>query len=101
MRAARNSHWRCYWRADFDGYITEFLSKSLSQTQLEQPLTAEDREKLLAYLRRLGALDQQRQYRGSARRSGYEERSAPIALRDLLGANSTSIWGSIGTRSPP
>jgi len=74
-------------RADFDGYIAEFLSKSLSQTQLDQPLTLEDREKLLAYLRRLGALDQQRQYRGSPRRSGYEERSAPIALRDLLGAN--------------
>jgi monoamine oxidase len=52
-------------RADFDGYIAEFLSKSLSQTQLDQPLTMEDREKLLAYLRRLGALDQQRQYRGS------------------------------------
>jgi monoamine oxidase len=74
-------------RADFDGYIAELLSKSLSQTQLDQPLTIEDREKLLAYLRRLGALDQQRQYRGSPRRSGYEERSAPLALRDLLGAN--------------
>jgi monoamine oxidase len=74
-------------RADFDGYIAELLSKSLSQTQLDQPLTAEDREKLLAYLRRLGALDQQRQYRGSPRRSGYHERSEPLALRDLLGAN--------------
>jgi monoamine oxidase len=74
-------------RADFDGYIAELLSKALSQTQLDQPLTTEDRERLLAYLRRLGALDQQRQYRGSPRRSGYEERSAPLALRDLLGAN--------------
>ena len=74
-------------RADFDGYIAELLSKALSQTQLDQPLTNDDREKLLAYLRRLGALDQQRQDRGSPRRSGYEERSAPLPLRDLLGAN--------------
>ena len=74
-------------RADFDGYIAELLSKALSQLQLDQPLTNEDRDRLLAYLRQLGALDQQRQYRGSPRRSGYEERSAPLALRDLLGAN--------------
>ena len=74
-------------RADFDGYIAEFLSKALSQAQLDQPLTTEDRDRLLAYLRRLGALDQQRQYRGSPRRSGYQERSAPLALRDLLGGN--------------
>ena len=74
-------------RADFDGYIAELLSKSLSQSQLNQPLTTEDRDRLLAYLRRFGALDQQRSYRGSPRRSGYEQRSQPIPLRDLLGAN--------------
>jgi monoamine oxidase len=74
-------------RADFDGYIAELLSKALSQAQLDLPLTTDDREKLLAYLRRLGALDQQRQYRGSPRRSGYNERSAPLPLPDLLGAN--------------
>ena len=74
-------------RADFDGHIAELLSKALSQAQLDQPITPDDRERLLAYLRRLGALDQQRQYRGSPRRSGYEDRSAPLPLRDLLGAN--------------
>ena len=45
-------------RADFDGYIAELLSKSLSLAQLDQPLTAEDRERVLAYLRGLGALDE-------------------------------------------
>ena len=64
-------------RADFDGYISELLSKALSQAQLDQPLTAEDRDKVLAYLRRLGALDQQRQYRGSPRR-GPDEPGAPL-----------------------
>ena len=74
-------------RADFDGYIAELLSKALSQRELDHPLTAQDRERLLEYLRNLGALDEQRRYRGSPRRSGYHERSAPLPLRDLLGAN--------------
>jgi monoamine oxidase len=76
-------------RPDFDGYIAELLSKALSQAQLDLPLTTEDRERLLAYLRQFGNLDQQRQYHGSARRHGYDspESSAPLALRDLLGAS--------------
>jgi monoamine oxidase len=48
-------------RADFDGYIAELLSKALSQAQLDQPLTAEDRDRVLAYLRGLGALDESAQ----------------------------------------
>jgi monoamine oxidase len=76
-------------RADFDGYIAELLSKALSQAQLDHPLTAEDRERLLEHLRRLGALDQQRQYRGSPQRGSDDQGrpSVPLALRDLLGAN--------------
>src|SRR5687768_15044647 len=74
-------------KADFDGYIAELLSKALSQAQLDQPLTAEDRDRVLAYLRRLGALDQQRQYRGSPRRGPDDQGrpTAPLALRDLFG----------------
>jgi monoamine oxidase len=74
-------------RADFDGYLAELLSKALSQTQLDQPLTAEDRDRVLAYLRQLGALDPQRQYRGSARR-GLDDQgrpAAPLPLGDLFG----------------
>ena len=68
-------------RADFDGYIAELLSKSLSQAQLDQPLTAEDRDRVLAYLRSLGALTETGQYRGSSRRGA----GAPVARRDLFG----------------
>ena len=68
-------------RADFDGYLAELLSKSLSQAQLDQPLTAEDRDRVLAYLRSLGALDETGQYRGSSRRGA----DAPLAMRDLFG----------------
>ena len=73
-------------RADFDGYLAELLSKALSQAQLDQPLTAEDRDRLLAYLRGIGALDQQRQYRGSLRR-GLDDQgrlSTPLPLHDLV-----------------
>lgn len=68
-------------RADFDGYIAELLSKALSQTQLDQPLTKEDRDRVISYLRGLGAFDERGQYRGSSRRGG----TPPIALGDLFG----------------
>ncbi len=68
-------------RADFDGYIAELLSKSISQASLDQPLTAEDRDRVVAYLRGLGALTETGQYRGSSRRGG----DAPVALRELFG----------------
>jgi monoamine oxidase len=74
-------------RADFDGHIAELLSKALSQAQLDQPLTAEDRARVLAYLRELGALDKSQRYRGSHRRgvdaSGHP--TAPLPLHDLFG----------------
>ena len=74
-------------RADFDGYIAELLSKALSQPALDQPLTAADRDRLLTYLRGLGALDQRGQYRGSSRRGPDSQgaSSAPLPLGDLLG----------------
>ena len=74
-------------RADFDGYIAELLSKALSQSQLDQPLTAQDRDRVLAYLRGLGALDQRGQYRGSYRRGPDAQGgpSAPLALSELFG----------------
>lgn len=73
-------------RADFDGYIAELLSKALSQPQLDQSLTAEDRDRLLTYLRGLGALDERRQYLGSSRRGVNAEgrATAPLALHDLF-----------------
>lgn len=68
-------------RADFDGYIAELLSKALSQAALDQPLTAADRDRVLSYLRGLGALDERRQYRGSSRRGA----TTPLGLGDLFG----------------
>ena len=73
-------------RADFDGHIAELLSKALSQTQLDHPLTAEDRDRVVAYLRSLGALGPNGQYRGSFRRGpdARGRQTAPLALGELF-----------------
>lgn len=68
-------------RADFDGYIAELLSKALSPALLDQPLTREDRDRVLAYLRSLGALTEDGRYQGSDRRGVGK----PLPLRDLFG----------------
>lgn len=84
-------------RTDLDGYVAELLSKAVSQDELNRPLTKEDRENLLEYLRRAGALDEKAQYRGSPRRGygdlpgardGDPRLSDPIPLSDLLGGKS-------------
>ena len=56
------------------------MSKSLSQVQLDQPLTAADRERVLSYLRSLGALTEAGAYRGSERRGA----AVPIPLHELF-----------------
>lgn len=73
--------------ADFDGHIAELLSKALSQSQLDQPFTAQDRDRVLAYLRELGALREGWQYQGSMRRGvdAQGRPTAPLPLPDLFG----------------
>jgi hypothetical protein len=65
----------------------------VSENVLNEVVTAEDRERLLEYLRSAGALDESRRYRGSSTR-GPDESSAPdaparytpLSLSDLLGS---------------
>lgn len=57
-------------RADLDGYVSELLSKAIVDDALDLPLSAEDRERLLEYLREAGDLADDRVYRGSSR-GGY------------------------------
>lgn len=80
-------------RADLDGYIAELLSKAISENALNETVSAEDRERLLEYLRSAGALDQERRYRGSSSRGPDEQpapdgttRYTPLSLSDLLGS---------------
>src|SRR5262245_21792279 len=63
-------------RADLDGYIAELLCKALSLESLDAALTDDDRERLVEYLRRAGALDDKARYHGTARR-GYKVEPGP------------------------
>ena len=70
-------------RTDLDGYVAELLAKAVDQDRLDEPLTSDDRENLLAYLRQAGALTDQDRYAGSARRGPS---TTAMALSDLLGS---------------
>ncbi|NJR52052.1 MAG: flavin monoamine oxidase family protein [Leptolyngbyaceae cyanobacterium CSU_1_3] len=58
-------------KADLRGYLAELLAKAASQGALDAPLTAEDKEKLVIFLRTYGGLDPDLFYRGTNRR-GYD-----------------------------
>jgi monoamine oxidase len=55
-------------KADLRGYLAELLAKAANQGALEAPLSADDREKLVVFLRTYGGLDPDLFYRGSSRR---------------------------------
>ena len=53
---------------DMRGYISELLAKSVDQNAVNAPLTAEDKEKLIEFLRTYGGLNPDLFYKGSSRR---------------------------------
>ena len=77
------------------GYIAELLARAIDRHALDERLSADDRERILAMLRGFGALDQDYRFTGSAR-LGYSDwpgagddrgsQLAPLALSDLLGS---------------
>jgi monoamine oxidase len=78
---------------DMDGYVSELLSKAVSNHALDEALTAEDRERLLEYLRSKGALDATGKYKGGPLRGADvapaadgAARYTPLALDELLGS---------------
>jgi monoamine oxidase len=78
---------------DFRGRIAELLSKATNRGALDQDLTADDKERLIAFLRTYGDLSKDSLYKGSER-SGYKVlpgaydqigvRRDSLSLRDLL-----------------
>src|SRR5690606_29491193 len=56
---------------DTRGYFCEFLEKAINQDALDLPLTQEDKEKLIEYLRVEGDLNPDLLYKGGSRR-GYK-----------------------------
>jgi len=81
---------------DTRGHVSELLAKCINQNALDQELTTEDRERMLAFLRTYGDLKDGDVYRGSSR-SGLvrypgagpatEELREPLSMHALLDAN--------------
>ena len=70
--------------ADLRGYTNELLHKAIHKEALDEELTVEDAEKLIAYLRAEGDLQKNGSYQGSERRGygfipGATEATAPQA----------------------
>lgn len=82
---------------DTRGQISELLSKSIARGSLDEELSSEDRERLLAALRSYGSLDKLNKYKGSARADISQFPGAgpqsmivneeTISLHNLLDAN--------------
>jgi monoamine oxidase len=78
---------------DFRGRIAELLSKATNRDALDQELTADDKQRLIAFLQDYGDLAKDGLYKGSER-AGYKVlpgpydqrgvRRDPLSLRDLL-----------------
>jgi monoamine oxidase len=79
--------------SDTRGWIAELLGKAISKGALDQELSAEDRQKLLPFLRFYGDLDGKGEFKGSER-SGFARvpgatsdtavARTPVPLHDLL-----------------
>src|SRR5262249_35486668 len=94
--------------SDFQGGVTELLAKAVQQDKLDDPVSKEDKEVLLAALRQWGALDSNYRYvKGplSSDRRGYERDpggglsgepvpSEPIALKDVV---KSRLWARMQT----
>ncbi|MFC4776836.1 flavin monoamine oxidase family protein [Paenibacillus sp. GCM10023252] len=59
-------------KADVRGYVAEMLAKAVNQSSLDLPLSPEEKEKLVNYLRVEGDLNKDLFYKGSSR-GGYKE----------------------------
>jgi monoamine oxidase len=78
---------------DFRGRIAELLSKATNRGALDRELTADDKQRLVAFLRNYGDLSKDSLYKGSER-AGYKvlpgandqvgARRDPLSLHDLL-----------------
>jgi monoamine oxidase len=96
---------RCV-HADFNGYVAELLGKATQQGKLDEAVTAEDREILLAAMRRWGALDAAYEYKKgliTSNRRGFDSDpgggltslptpSTPLAFSELM---RSQLWSAI------
>ncbi len=97
---------------DGRGYVAEMAAKTIDRTALDRPVSAEDKDRLRAFLRAFGALDRDLVYRGSSR-SGWAEppgageqsgkANPPLDLRAILASDfwhGPMQWGELADMAP-
>ncbi len=72
-------------KADVYGYVSELLAKATDQGALDGELTAEDKERLIAFLRSFGAIGANREYTGTSRRGYAVDPGAGTEDGEVLG----------------
>ena len=87
--------------SDTRGHVTELLSKAINRGRLDDQLTLEDRDRMVAFLKLYGDLNKDGEYRGSER-AGYKQTSGafdrkgtavdPLSMHELLDAD---LWIAI------
>ncbi len=87
--------------SDTRGHMTELLAKAIKRGRLDDQLSLEDRDRMVAFLRTYGDLNKDGEYRGSER-AGYKvtpgaaERKGvavdPLSMHELLDAD---LWIAI------
>jgi monoamine oxidase len=91
-----------HYVADARGFLSELLYKSIDQNRYDQPLSPEDRERLMQFATSFGDLTDDGTYKGSMR-AGYDEggflkpgqHRDPIPFDELL----NSTWWARGMTS--
>lgn len=78
---------------DTRGFMAELLAKAINKDALTEEISAEDKERMLAFVRSIGSLTRDNSYRGSPR-SGYDEPPGagysqgqvrePLSFKELL-----------------
>ena len=87
--------------SDTRGHVTELLSKAINRGRLDDQLTLEDRDRMVAFLKLYGDLNKDGEYRGSER-AGYKQTPGafdrkgtavdPLSMHELLDAD---LWIAI------
>ncbi len=84
-------------RADLLGYTAELLAKAVRQDDLDLPLTAEDRDRLMSFLVTEGYLDRtDLAYKGSAARGPGDPYGFGALLQSPFGGQVRSVTGGTG-----
>ncbi len=84
-------------KSDLVGYTGELLAKAVSQDKLDQPLSADDKERLVAFLVSEGYLDSEDlAYKGSAARGPGDPHNFKALLQSPAATRVRSVMGGTG-----